>query len=53
MLGSKVKDKAAELGHYGADKVLVAEDEKLEPYTTDAYVSVISELVKANDPAVY
>ena len=52
LLGSKVKDKAAELGHYGADKVLVAENEGLEPYTTDAYVSVISELVKANDPAV-
>jgi electron transfer flavoprotein alpha subunit len=30
----------------------VADDARLEPYTTDAYVSVISEQVKANDPAV-
>jgi electron transfer flavoprotein alpha subunit len=52
LLGSNIKDKAAELGHYGADKVLVADDAKLEPYTTDAYVSVITELVRANDPAI-
>ncbi len=52
LLGSGVKDKAATLGHYGADKVLVADDPRLETYTTDAYVSVIAEVVKANDPAV-
>jgi electron transfer flavoprotein alpha subunit len=52
LLGSNIKDKAATLGHYGADKVLVADDPRLDPYTTDAYVSVIAELVKANDPAI-
>ena len=52
LLGSNIKEKAAELGHYGADRVLVADDAKLEPYTTDAYVAVITELVKANDPAI-
>jgi electron transfer flavoprotein alpha subunit len=52
LLGSNVKDKASTLGHYGADKVLVADDPRLEAYTTDAYVSVIAELVKANDPAI-
>jgi len=52
LLGSNIKDKAAELGHYGADKVLVADDARLAAYTTDAYVAVISELVKANDPSV-
>jgi electron transfer flavoprotein alpha subunit len=52
LLGSDIKDKAAELGQYGADKVLVADDARLEPYTTDAYAAVISELAKANDPAV-
>jgi electron transfer flavoprotein alpha subunit len=52
LLGSNIKDKAAELGHYGADKVLVADDPRLEPYTTDAYVSVISQLAKANEPGV-
>jgi electron transfer flavoprotein alpha subunit len=52
LLGSNIKDKAAELGQYGADKVLVCDDPKLESYTTDAYVSVISDLVKDGDPAV-
>ena len=52
LLGSGIKEKAADLGQYGADKVLVADDPRLDPYTTDAYVSVISELVRANEPAV-
>ena len=52
LLGSDIKGKAAELGQYGADKVLVADDARLGPYTTDAYTSVISQLVKAQDPAI-
>lgn len=52
VLGSNIKEKAAELGHYGADKVVVAEDPRLDPYTTDAYVSVLSQLVKAADPVI-
>lgn len=52
LLGSNIKDKAASLGHYGADKVLVADDARLETYTTDAYATVIAEIVKANEPAI-
>lgn len=52
LLGANIKDKAAELGQYGADKVLVADDARLKTYTTDAYVAVISELAKANEPAL-
>ena len=52
LLGDNIKDKAAELGQYGADKVLVADDPRLGTYTTDAYVAVISELAKANEPAL-
>jgi electron transfer flavoprotein alpha subunit len=52
VLGSNIKEKAGVLGHYGADKVLVAEDPRLERYTTDAYVEVIGELVKSEDPAI-
>ncbi|MEJ2586265.1 MAG: electron transfer flavoprotein subunit alpha/FixB family protein [Deltaproteobacteria bacterium] len=52
LLGSNIKDKAEEMGHYGADHVQVADDPNLEKYTTGAYVSVISQLIKANDPAV-
>lgn len=52
LLGSNVKDKAATLGYYGADKVLVADDPRLDPYTTDAYTAVVTDLIKANDPAI-
>jgi len=52
LLGSSIKDKASTLGNYGADKVFVAEDPGLEAYTTDAYVSVIEKIVKAEDPAI-
>ncbi len=52
LLGSDIKEKAAELAKYGADKVIVASDPRLEPYTTDAYVDVISQLVKAGDPGI-
>jgi electron transfer flavoprotein alpha subunit len=52
LLGSNIKDKASLLGYYGADKILVADDPRLERYTTDAYSSVIAELVKANDPEI-
>ncbi|MFC1821224.1 electron transfer flavoprotein subunit alpha/FixB family protein [Thermodesulfobacteriota bacterium] len=52
LLGSGIKDKASEFGHYGADKVIVVDDPRLEAYTTDAYVSIIAGLVKANDPAI-
>ena len=52
LLGADIKDKAAELGHYGADKVLVADDPRLGTYTTDAYVGIVSQLVKAGDPAI-
>ena len=52
LLGDNIKDKAAELGQYGADKILVADDPRLGTYTTDAYVAVISELAKAEEPAL-
>ncbi len=52
VLGSNIKEKAAELGHYGADKIMVAEDPRLDPCTTDAYTAVISGLVKEGDPSI-
>jgi electron transfer flavoprotein alpha subunit len=52
LLGHAIEDKAAALGNYGADKVYVADDPRLASYTTDAYVSVIAELVKAHQPAI-
>jgi len=52
LLGHAIEDKAAALGNYGADKVYVADDQRLASYTTDAYVPVIAELVKAHQPAI-
>ncbi|MFB0520595.1 MAG: electron transfer flavoprotein subunit alpha/FixB family protein [Desulfatiglandales bacterium] len=52
LLGSHIKQKAGMLGKYGADKVIVADDDRLETYTTDAYVSVIAQLAQANEPAI-
>jgi electron transfer flavoprotein alpha subunit len=52
LLGSNIKDKASKLGHYGADKVIVADDPRLQQYTADAYVPLVADIVKANDPAI-
>ena len=52
LLGSKIKEKAKELGKYGADKVIVADDERLATYTTDAYVTVIAQLAQAHEPVI-
>ncbi|MBP8985551.1 MAG: electron transfer flavoprotein subunit alpha/FixB family protein [Syntrophobacterales bacterium] len=43
---------AAQLGKYGVDKVYVAEDPALEPYTTDAHSQAVAAAVKAYDPAI-
>lgn len=52
LLGENIKDKASTLGHYGADRVIAADDPKLAAYTTDAYVAAIADIVKTEDPAV-
>jgi len=52
LLGSNIKEKAAELGKYGAEKVIVADDARLATYTTDAYASVVAQLVQAAEPAI-
>lgn len=52
LLGSNIKEKAAELGKYGADKVMVADDERLAAYTTDAFARVIAQLAEAHKPAI-
>jgi electron transfer flavoprotein alpha subunit len=52
VLGSGVEGIAAELGKYGADKVVVADDAALAEYTTDAYTNVLADAIRAADPAV-
>ncbi|MGD0275692.1 MAG: electron transfer flavoprotein subunit alpha/FixB family protein [Syntrophales bacterium] len=52
LCGSGVEGLAAELGKYGVDKVFVADDPALEPYTTDAHSAAVAKVVKENDPAI-
>jgi electron transfer flavoprotein alpha subunit len=52
VLGSGIKGIAGELGKYGVDKVFVADNPALEPYTTDAYAAAVAKIAKENDPAI-
>jgi len=52
LCGSGVEAMAAELGKYGVDKVYVADDAALEPYTTDAHATAVAKIVKENDPSI-
>ena len=52
LCGSGIEGKAAELGKYGVDKVYVADNPALEPYTTDAHAAAVAKAVKDNDPAI-
>ncbi|HDI78497.1 MAG TPA: electron transfer flavoprotein subunit alpha/FixB family protein [Desulfobacteraceae bacterium] len=52
LLGADIKDKAGQIAQYGSDKVIVADDPRLEKYTPDAYVEVISQIVKQYEPQI-
>ena len=52
LLGSGIEGLAGELGKYGVDKVYVADNALLEPYTTDAHSAAIARLVKENNPSI-
>ncbi|HVO67473.1 MAG TPA: electron transfer flavoprotein subunit alpha/FixB family protein [Syntrophales bacterium] len=52
LLGSGIEGLAGELGKYGVDKVYVADNAQLEPYTTDAHSTAIARLVKENNPSI-
>lgn len=50
ILGSNVKDVAATLAHYGADKVLVADSDALKDYTPEGYAAVVTGIIKEHNP---
>jgi electron transfer flavoprotein alpha subunit len=52
VLGSGLEAAAADLGRFGAAKVLLADDPALADYTTDAYINVVAELIGQAQPAV-
>nr|5OL2_A Chain A, Electron transfer flavoprotein large subunit [Clostridioides difficile]5OL2_D Chain D, Electron transfer flavoprotein large subunit [Clostridioides difficile] len=52
LLGSKVEGLIDTLAHYGADEVIVVDDEALAVYTTEPYTKAAYEAIKAADPIV-
>ncbi|HBF1058431.1 electron transfer flavoprotein subunit alpha/FixB family protein [Clostridioides difficile] len=52
LLGSKVEGLIDTLAHYGADEVIVVDDEALAVYTTESYTKAAYEAIKAADPIV-
>lgn len=52
VLGSGVKDAAAELGAYGADRIIVADDPALSPYLTETHTQIIAAIADQNTPQV-
>lgn len=53
ILGYQVEKLIDPLAHYGADKVLVVEHESLAIYNSDAYLQVLTKLIKEYSPAVF
>lgn len=52
LLGNNIGNLAKELVAFGADEVLVADNELLANYTTDGYTKVICDLAKERKPEV-
>jgi len=50
VIGDDVKELAAELGEYGAGRVLVIEDEHLKHYTPDGYGQVLRQVIDQESP---
>ncbi|MBO6117592.1 MAG: electron transfer flavoprotein subunit alpha/FixB family protein [Bacteroidales bacterium] len=51
-LGHNIKSQAQALIAYGADKVLLVEDECLAVYTTEAYTQAIAQLINDKKPSI-
>lgn len=52
LLGDNVSALAQELVAFGADKVLVAEDEALKDYTTEPYTQAIAQFIQVYKPSI-
>ena len=52
LLGNNIKSQAQDLISYGADKVLLVEDESLSVYTTEPYTQAISQLINEKKPSI-
>lgn len=52
VLGNGIESVAAELGKYGAAKIMVANDAALAEYTSDAYTNVAADVIGQVNPSV-
>ncbi len=50
ILGKGIADLAKTVAAYGADKVILVEDDKLADYSTGAYTSVLNKLIRKDEP---
>ena len=50
VIGNNLDKSVAEAGNYGADQVIVVEGSEYEQYTTDAYVTAMTQLVEKYVP---
>ncbi len=50
--GSQIEAAAAQLGAYGADRILVADDPALADFRTEAYAHVLAPIISKTAPAV-
>ncbi|MBI4295418.1 MAG: electron transfer flavoprotein subunit alpha/FixB family protein [Chloroflexi bacterium] len=53
IIGSGVERLAAELADYGAEKIYLVDDSRLEYYQSQAYASIVSDLVKEHMPEIF
>ena len=52
LLGKGIKDQAKTLIAYGADKVLVVDNDLLEHYLTEPYTEAITQIIKEQKPSI-
>jgi electron transfer flavoprotein alpha subunit len=52
VLGDNIEDMSKELGQFGADRIIVAQDSALSEYLPDAYGNVISDVINKETPDV-
>ncbi|MGB2698236.1 MAG: electron transfer flavoprotein subunit alpha/FixB family protein [Candidatus Zixiibacteriota bacterium] len=50
--GFEIEGLAPQLGHYGAEKVFLLDDEILKTYSTEGYSKAIADLVKEHNPEI-
>jgi len=50
--GSNIRNKAQELGYYGADKVICIDSPELENYITEQYTQAVYQVIKEFKPSI-